>query len=429
MPTIQPTEQPTEQPTQQPTPQPTEKQTINPSHLPTTAPTVPTRNPSVRPSGSPTSEPTEQPTESLRPTDSMLSTTNTKNTNATTARQVSTLARMSTATHPTTSTSASTLKTTSRFTSTDAAYGEENTANSGDIDDWIILLIVLACIFTCVFILIIMKCIKNKNATHPTKGFQDPLPALDGGEGPQKMSSNSVVNELAGVINRNTNANERTGEAHYEVNGNEIANKHNNSGNGSKDDSDDLYGASVGDIGGNITVQDDITAGVAPTVKNEANGMQLGSANSNGNESDSENIDILYAGDVGVQNGVHGYAFEREGYGNQIGERNVVEMEGIDNIDDIEPGNELNNDIDVSNWETWNSKTFNKYVEQLLIENNYEKNEIDDLMNKVLINLNVTGKVLKKLKENDILWNQFQNKIENHSFGIWIVISQSLQKL
>ena len=34
----------------------------------------------------------------------------------------------------------------------------------------------------------------------------------------------------------------------------------------------------------------------------------------------------------------------------------------------------------------------------------------------------MAGKILKKLKTSDILWklvSNFQNKIKNHSFGVW----------
>ena len=50
-------------------------------------------------------------------------------------------------------------------------------------------------------------------------------------------------------------------------------------------------------------------------------------------------------------------------------------------------------------------------------------------MNQVLLKMNITGQVLTKIKENEKLWMQFQNKIENYSFGIWIAISDPLEKL
>ena len=88
-------------------------------------------------------------------------------------------------------------------------------------------------------------------------------------------------------------------------------------------------------------------------------------------------------------------------------------------------------EYDTRNWEDWNANQVCKYIEYLylLIENNYDTQDIDDLMNEVLLKMKVTGKVLKTFKNNDILWNQFQNKIENHSFGIWIVIAHGLEQL
>ena len=71
----------------------------------------------------------------------------------------------------------------------------------------------------------------------------------------------------------------------------------------------------------------------------------------------------------------------------------------------------------------------NKYIEYVLIKNNYTSKDIDDLMNQVLNKMKITGNILKKLKENDNLWNKFQNKIENYSFGIWIAIANPLEKL
>ena len=84
---------------------------------------------------------------------------------------------------------------------------------------------------------------------------------------------------------------------------------------------------------------------------------------------------------------------------------------------------------DTSNWEDWHADQVCKYVEYLLIENNYNQKDIDELMNQVLLKMKITGKVLKTLKENDALMKQFQNKIENHSFGIWIVIANALEQL
>ena len=86
-------------------------------------------------------------------------------------------------------------------------------------------------------------------------------------------------------------------------------------------------------------------------------------------------------------------------------------------------------EYDTTNWESWNVDQVCKYIEYLLIENNYDSKDIDEVMNKVLLQMKITGKILKKLKANDILWKRFQNKIEDHSFGVWIAIAESLEKL
>ena len=85
--------------------------------------------------------------------------------------------------------------------------------------------------------------------------------------------------------------------------------------------------------------------------------------------------------------------------------------------------------FDTSNWKEWDPNQVNEYMKYLLVQNKYNEKDIDNLMNQVLLKMNITGKVLIKIKENEKLWNQFQHKIENHSFGIWIAIADSLEKL
>ena len=100
-----------------------------------------------------------------------------------------------------------------------------------------------------------------------------------------------------------------------------------------------------------------------------------------------------------------------------------------DNYNHHDHDHRISSSFDTSNWQDWTAEKVNEYIEYLLTESNYHKKDIDNLMNQVLLKMNITGKVLKTLKEDEELWIQFQNKIENHSFGIWIAISASLKKL
>ena len=115
-------------------------------------------------------------------------------------------------------------------------------------------------------------------------------------------------------------------------------------------------------------------------------------------------------------------------------EANMIDVKDVKSQGD-ERGGKIKNanvaigEYDTRNWEDWNVDQVVKYIEYLLIENNYDSKDIDDFMNKVLLKMKITGKVLKKLKNNDILWNEFRKEIKDHSFGIWIAIAESLEKL
>ena len=117
---------------------------------------------------------------------------------------------------------------------------------------------------------------------------------------------------------------------------------------------------------------------------------------------------------------------------------NKINIVGMDEHDDSYHNNHIQvegvgkhkvSEYDTSNWEDWNADQVCKYIEYLLIENNYDKKDIDELVNKVLLKMKITGKVLKIFQENEVLLKQFRDKIENHSFGIWVVIANALEQL
>ena len=84
---------------------------------------------------------------------------------------------------------------------------------------------------------------------------------------------------------------------------------------------------------------------------------------------------------------------------------------------------------DTSNWEDWTTDQVCEYIEYLLIANNYDKKDIDELMDQVLLEMKITGNVLKILKENDFFSKTFREQIQNHSVDMCNVISQALEQL
>ena len=96
--------------------------------------------------------------------------------------------------------------------------------------------------------------------------------------------------------------------------------------------------------------------------------------------------------------------------------------------------NDLRNDnqnesFDTNNWPNWNSNDMNKYIEYLLKENNNSQEEINDFMNDFWINMKMTGKTLQTFKNNENLWDKFETKMENYSFGAGAVVAHSLRLL
>ena len=102
---------------------------------------------------------------------------------------------------------------------------------------------------------------------------------------------------------------------------------------------------------------------------------------------------------------------------------NLGQIEGLE----ASTGNAI--EIRVDNWKEWNKQEVIEWIETILKENNFENDEIEAFISETFVKLRITGKILFKLKTNDALWNQFQNKIEPVSFGIWIALSSEILSL
>ena len=159
-------------------------------------------------------------------------------------------------------------------------------------------------------------------------------------------------------------------------------------------------------------------------------------------DSDSGNVSVLYE-KVDTSNHVDTKSSKSDNDGKNIvnnvnnndrdregGENNIeLQIEGASAVEMLSAENVYVKGFNTINWEDWNANDVNKYIEHLLRLNNFAEKEIQDFVDKVLLKMKITGKILKKLKQSDILWNQFQQKIENHSFGIWVAIAESVEAL
>ena len=65
-----------------------------------------------------------------------------------------------------------------------------------------------------------------------------------------------------------------------------------------------------------------------------------------------------------------------------------------------------------------------------MIENSFENNEIDLFLQNTFNKLNITGKILEKLKTSDDFWKKFEAQItKNGSFGMSVAIASAIQSL
>ena len=128
--------------------------------------------------------------------------------------------------------------------------------------------------------------------------------------------------------------------------------------------------------------------------------------NENNNECKSDNID---------DNNKH---LEMTNIGPILGQIEGLEENATNGIE-----------LKVDNWKEWNKQKVIEWIETILRENNFENDAIETFINRTFIKLEITGKILLKLKTNDSLWSQFQIKIESVSFGIWVALSSEILNL
>ena len=116
---------------------------------------------------------------------------------------------------------------------------------------------------------------------------------------------------------------------------------------------------------------------------------------------------------------------QKESDKNKNNEMQNVQQEVRDEKDNA---NSDADDVDM-NWQTWDKEEVKQWIKNVLIENNFEENEVISFINDTFDKLNITGKILEKLKTNQHFWKQFEKQIENQSFGISIAVTSAINNL
>ena len=87
------------------------------------------------------------------------------------------------------------------------------------------------------------------------------------------------------------------------------------------------------------------------------------------------------------------------------------------------------NKIDANDWKKWSKKNVIDWVFDVLKKNDFENNEIESFIQNTFKKLHVNGKVLLVLKKHESSLKDFEQKIQNVSFGISVVLMNEIKEL
>ena len=92
-------------------------------------------------------------------------------------------------------------------------------------------------------------------------------------------------------------------------------------------------------------------------------------------------------------------------------------------------GEEFEEEEEEEDWRHWKEKDVYRWMKLKLMRNDLDSETIEEFMNKVFSKMHMTGKLLEKLKTDERFWSDFEKQIKNYSFGIWMVVGESIKQL